>query len=824
MDFTKPKDSNSPYVLFDYSPEAIIVTNADFMVVYSNPIACKLFGRNENELNGLSFSSLLTFEESEKFYEKFHLRFNHNPDSVLVDVTEGSKRNGKTFPTELFVSRYQKDNTSYNIIFLRNLDIRQKYSDELHLLQILTKDISNANSFYEAIQLIIKNICIHFSWDYGEAWIVTDDKQYFIYESGWQKEGANVEKFMSESSKLKIPLDKGLPLEVSKGKLVWETAISSYNSGFQRADLAREVYLSTCVGVPIKTEKELLACILFFSKELKERDNSVISILTSISHQLAILLEKKKAEDELKEREYFIKQITEISPNIISVYDIIKNKSIYTNKELTASLGYTHEDLLKYGNDIFKQLVFPDDIPRVLNRNEKYKTLKDNESLELEIRLKTKSGELRWINTRTKIFKRTEEGIPWITISSAIDVTDSVNDKIKLRESEQALRALNTTLEQKVRERTSELRRITLELQNREELLSLITNSVPAFISYIDTNLVYKFTNDHYKNLEFGDQDLTGRKIIDVLTEKNYNHVISYLNLAFQGEKISYENSVTLKDGSQKNIYVTLIPDRNEKDEIRGVVVLGIDLAERMEFEKKLREQNIQLKKINRDLDSFVYIASHDLKAPISNIQGLIKLVCYILEEQNKLDKEIDSILHMMKESADRFNNTIKSLTDVSRIQRNYNEDLAIVDIGSVLEEVKRDLKILIKETDALIKERIENCPKISFSKSNFKTIIYNLILNSIQYRNPGRPLSIIVSCTEVDDYYLLEFIDNGIGIKKENQEKVFQLFRRYNTMGQGTGVGLYIVKRIVEDTGGKIELKSEENKGSTFKLYIRKI
>lgn len=815
------QDDYSPYLLFDHSPEAIIVTDSNFHIIYANPIASNVFQLSSKELLGKDFSSLLSTIESSVFIEKFHNRFNSDPSTVLVDVTEGVKGNGKVFSTELFISRLNAKEGAYNIIFLRNLEIRKKYSDELHLVQVLTRDISNAATFHEALEITIKSVCRYFSWDYGEAWIVSEDKMNFIYEVGWFQ-NPSLKDFANKSSKIKFSINEGLPHDVSKGKLIWTSSVATY-SGFKRANITSHAGLTTLVGVPIKIEQELLACILFFSIEEKEKDNSIISILNSLSNQLAVLLKKKRAEDELKEREYFIQQVAEISPNIISVYDIINKKSIYTNRELITNLGYTKKDLLKFGDKILDVLVHPDDIPKVIERDSKYAILKDDETLELEIRLKSKGGNFRWINTRSKILKRTEEGKPWLTVSSANDVTESVNDKIKLKEREKALKILNKTLEQKVKDRTQQLEKIALKLREREELLSLIINSIPAYISYIDKDYVYRFANDYYKNLDFINGDITGKHVKEAIIEKYYNKSLPSIQLAFEGKNSSFEVNVTLKDGSEKHVDVNYISDKSEDGEVRGVIVLAIDLTQRIEFENILNKQNSDLKKINKDLDTFVYIASHDLKAPISNILGLTKLMFDLLKGQNKLNDELDRVLDMIKKSVEQFNKTIKSLTDVSRIQRNYNEDLTKVDLGDVLHEVKMNLNKMIMETNTLIKESIESCPSITFSKIHIKTLFYHLISNSIQYRHPDKPLSIMVSCAETSEYYLLEFRDNGLGIKKENQEKIFHLFRRYNTRGQGSGVGLYIVRRIVEDNGGRIEVESEENKGSNFKVYIKK-
>lgn len=108
------------------------------------------------------------------------------------------------------------------------------------------------------------------------------------------------------------------------------------------------------------------------------------------------------------------------------------------------------------------------------------------------------------------------------------------------------------------------------------------------------------------------------------------------------------------------------------------------------------------------------------------------------------------------------------------------------------------------------------------FSKANFRSIVYNLLTNAIKYRAPERQAQVEIKFREDGKYNVLEVRDNGLGIKKEHHDKIFAMFKRMHDHVDGTGVGLYIVKRSVENAGGKIEVESEEGKGSVFKVYFK--
>jgi signal transduction histidine kinase len=138
-----------------------------------------------------------------------------------------------------------------------------------------------------------------------------------------------------------------------------------------------------------------------------------------------------------------------------------------------------------------------------------------------------------------------------------------------------------------------------------------------------------------------------------------------------------------------------------------------------------------------------------------------------------------------------------------------------------VLAEVQHDLGPAIAQTGAVITADLL-VPEIEFQKKNLRSIFYNLLTNAIKYQQPGVPPVVQIRTRPAGEYILLTVEDNGLGIKEGNQEKLFRMFKRFHTHVEGTGIGLYIVKRIVENSGGYVEVESKEGKGSTFKVYLK--
>lgn len=123
-------------------------------------------------------------------------------------------------------------------------------------------------------------------------------------------------------------------------------------------------------------------------------------------------------------------------------------------------------------------------------------------------------------------------------------------------------------------------------------------------------------------------------------------------------------------------------------------------------------------------------------------------------------------------------------------------------------------------KSNAEIRLNLDDCPVIEFSKKDLRSIVMNLLSNAIKYRSERRP-EVLIKCYQKDQYAILSVTDNGIGIDLKHA-KLFKMFKRFNTETEGTGIGLYIIKRIIDDAGGKIEVESEVGKGSTFSVYFK--
>ncbi|MFN6943545.1 MAG: sensor histidine kinase [Cytophagaceae bacterium] len=236
----------------------------------------------------------------------------------------------------------------------------------------------------------------------------------------------------------------------------------------------------------------------------------------------------------------------------------------------------------------------------------------------------------------------------------------------------------------------------------------------------------------------------------------------------------------------------------------------------------KQKELEEALLKSNNDLNTFVYTASHDLKAPINNIQGLLE----ILESQIENNEDSQATIAMMKESAKGFQNVLSDLSEQGKVQHYQhsegNESTAIEDI---FEGVVENLSPLIESFSAKVRHDFSEVNNLDISRKNLRSLLHNLLSNSIKYHAQGRNPEVFVSTKEVKPNYALLIVrDNGRGINQEDIDKMFGMYQRLPSeeLIEGSGVGLSLVKQIVDNNGGKIEVKSEPGVGTTVYLYLK--
>lgn len=397
------------------------------------------------------------------------------------------------------------------------------------------------------------------------------------------------------------------------------------------------------------------------------------------------------------------------------------------------------------------------------------------------------------------------------------------------------------------------------ELKISEERFYKIfdSNPVPMSLSDINTSKIKYANNRFYTAFGYSKEEVIGRSseelgLLDPEESKRVvNLIFGYLledRTLAEVQALSKEEKelllLKLKQSEKMKDFEILYTRKNgEKFPALvsyEVIRIGVDsytvasyqdITERKKAEALLRSQNFQLEKMNKELQSFAYISSHDLQEPLRKIQTFASRIKE-KEEYNLTDSGKD-MFSRMQEAAKRMQTLIQDLLAYSR-NNTTEQKTEIINLNEIITDVKEDLQQELLDKNATIEA--EHLSDVSIIPFQFRQLMQNLISNSLKFSKPENPPHIIIrseigtglefnidKLTPDKNYCHISVSDNGIGFEQHYSEKIFEVFQRLHSKNEynGTGIGLSIVKKIVDNHNGIIIAKGEPNKGATFDIYI---
>jgi two-component system CheB/CheR fusion protein len=330
---------------------------------------------------------------------------------------------------------------------------------------------------------------------------------------------------------------------------------------------------------------------------------------------------------------------------------------------------------------------------------------------------------------------------------------------------------------------------------------------------FIDNELrLMKFSPGTVKQINLLESDV-GRPLSNISTNIKFETILDDI------KKVLAEGCVITKEIETNNgkwyqimtmPYVQLADHSNN-----GAIITFYDITELKRNELEIDKKNKTLLRINTDLDHFIHAASHDLLAPLSNIETSIN----IMNKITLTDIKLMDFLNIINGSVKKFRELI---TDIATIAKVENDMIAMemVDLGEIMNNIEWSLENKISASGAVITRNLA-VKQILFSKKNLRSIVYNLISNAIKFRSKESPVITILTRQEGDSV-VLSVKDNGKGIPKGGINKIFDMYGRLNQDVEGHGIGLYLAKKIVNAAGGKIVVESEPGVGSDFMIYLK--
>jgi PAS domain S-box-containing protein len=406
------------------------------------------------------------------------------------------------------------------------------------------------------------------------------------------------------------------------------------------------------------------------------------------------------------------------------------------------------------------------------------------------------------------------------------------NLKNRLEESEQLIEAI----------KAGEVDAFAISNEDKSEIYTLqsgdyvyrilIEEFGEGAINITEEGIIVYTNRSFFELVKLPSEKLLGVSFFDFIHDDSIDHFNKIFNEAQHGRS---KGEINLSvDGKIIPVYISLT---SLKPNLKTVGIIITDLSEKkmneemiLKYQHDLEINNYELVNRNADLASFSYVASHDLQEPLRKIQTFAEL---LYEREKTLSESGKDYLKRMKSASTRMQNLIDDLLTYSRtnvIERKFIE----TNLYKLVSDVKEELKEEIQQKNAIIE--INNMCSACIIPFQFRQLFHNLISNSLKFSNPEKQPYIKIKSEVMDGaslnnnklsddvkYCYINICDNGIGFEMEFNEKIFELFQRLHGKGKykGTGIGLAIVKKIVDNHKGIIIATSELNKGASFDIYI---
>lgn len=495
----------------------------------------------------------------------------------------------------------------------------------------------------------------------------------------------------------------------------------------------------------------------------------------------------KNTNNEIKDSNERYDIVSKATSDIIWDWKIPED-SMTWNKGIEAVFGYKQKEVGKSSKWWFDN-IHPEDTIKMSIKLYSFIEQK-TEKWQDQYRFKCADGSYKYVLDRGFILKD-ETG-------KSVRMIGAIQDITKQKEEEQRLKLLETVITH-----TKDSVIITKSDLNDGKIPSIVYVN-PAFSvtsGYSSDEIIGKspevFINTNTDLEEH-------QKLINAIKNKEECQI----------ETLSYKKN---KEAYWVNF--NMLPVYDSEGELSHWVSIQRDITEDKKQEVEKEQLIKELTQNNKDLQQFSYITSHNLRAPLSNLTGLLNLIEDIPIENQELKEIIDGF----NKSTHLLNDTINDLVKVIIIKDNPSIEKESLMLKDIFEDVFSQLDFLIGLHKPIILFNFEEVSFLNTNKSYLESILLNLLTNSIKYKSETRKLKITIAAHELGESVVLIFKDNGIGIDLErNKDKIFGLYQRFHDYPDSKGLGLYLVKSQVETMGGTISIESKVNVGTTFTLTFK--
>lgn len=484
-------------------------------------------------------------------------------------------------------------------------------------------------------------------------------------------------------------------------------------------------------------------------------------------------IERSKIKTRLKKSEEQYKYLFHSNPLPMCAYNSKSHEFLMVNEAALNHYGYCEEEFL--------EMTFDDLKPSVAKEPKQVLSENVTTSYNTDFQHRKKNGEVIDVEIRSHAILIDEQKACLAVIH---DVTERNRAKERLRESEQMFRTISENFPNGA-----------VAILNKDLTILYMAGKEfhirGASASFFE-NTVY---TSHFHSPE-------KEKVGDKLRQVFHNH-----NIVFEAgyEDMSYMISAVPLYEADGKINKILIASQNITEQKRNE-------TEKEMLIEKLTQNNI-------DLKQFSYITSHNLRAPLSNLLGIIKMI----DKTSITDPMTTMLLTTFEECTHQLNDTVNDLINILIVKNTADSKKEKLDLRKTFEKVVQSVQTTIDQKNVNIATDFDHAYEVEFNRTYLESILLNLVTNAVKYSSPKREPKVKIKTVNADGGIKLYFSDNGLGIDlQRNKDKIFGLYQRFHDHADSKGLGLYMVHSQIRAMGGAIDVESEVDKGTTFIITFK--
>jgi PAS domain S-box-containing protein len=552
---------------------------------------------------------------------------------------------------------------------------------------------------------------------------------------------------------------------------------------------AKELYSNPLDRESIKQEVSEKGSIKNKEFLLKRPNGDIVPVLSSVETfylnneemlltSLIDISERKEIEDALIESEHILQNIFDFSPVPLIISKVSNGLILMANEGLSRLIGIPVSEIIGK-------------LPL-----DHYVKLEDRIAVMSEI---VKKGKIKNYEI---LFKRNDNQAISCLISTEI---------IKMKGEKVLLTALVDITERKM---------IEDALQKSEDNLhTVFENTEVGYILFNENLTILSFNQpaQEFSVREHKKKLAEGALLLDYINEDNQDYIRDAMRLVLGGQTVKYEKYIPYNNGEGNWYFIKYSPVSNKETNVVGFIMAIENISIRKKNELELSRSFELVSQQNKRLLNFSYIVSHNLRSHTSNIISMLDLI----QSTNDPDEK-EEMIGLLNEVSTSLNETILNLNDVVSIQSNVNIIVEKLQLRTYISKALHVVNDQITLKNASVINNVPDDIFILYNPAYLESVLFNFISNGIKYSHPDRSPIITLDCYKEGAGNVLKITDNGIGIDlKKNGDKIFGMYKTFHGNKDAKGIGLFITKNQIEAMGGKVEVTSEPDKGTTFKLYF---